>query len=133
MANPKGNPETLKSFKPKWRSGKTRTIRVPIAILDSVIKDAQELDINGNIPLSQVIQELKQENKYLVELLAEKSSISNTDTSERKELLQAFEDAIAIPSNRGGQIKKAIVTIGSLLGFEINKTSKGWTISDTRG
>ncbi len=59
MANPQGNPQNLKSYKPKWKSGKTQTIRVPIAIATNLIEAARELDENGNQSLLQVIDELK--------------------------------------------------------------------------
>ena len=44
MANPKGNEATLKKFQPKWHSGETRTIRVPIAIADQILEYAHNLD-----------------------------------------------------------------------------------------
>lgn len=44
MTNPKGNPATLKPYRPKWRSGKTQVIRVPIALADEVLRLAQQLD-----------------------------------------------------------------------------------------
>ena len=143
MANPKGNPQNLQSYKPKWQSGKTRTIRVPIAIAPLVLEAAREIDNNGNVSLSQVIED---RNKLISELKNQLSTVTserdellseqnNKDsfsvTSDRKALNEAFEDAIAIPSNRGGQIKIAVAAIGKLLGFSIQKTSKGWLITDT--
>ena len=65
MVNPKGNEATLVKFDPKWRSGKTRTIRVPIAISDLVLEAAREIDVNGNKSLVTVIKKLKEENKRL--------------------------------------------------------------------
>lgn len=44
MANPKGNEATLKKFKPKWKSGETRTIRVPIALADQILDYGHKLD-----------------------------------------------------------------------------------------
>lgn len=44
MSNPKGNEASLKKFKPKWRSGETRTIRVPIALTDEILEYAHKLD-----------------------------------------------------------------------------------------
>lgn len=44
MANPKGNIETLTHYQPQWNSGKTRTIRVPIALADRVLAYARKLD-----------------------------------------------------------------------------------------
>jgi hypothetical protein len=44
MSNPKGNIENLKSYQPKWKSGQTRTIRVPIALSDELMTIARKLD-----------------------------------------------------------------------------------------
>ena len=53
MANPKGNLDTLKHFQNKWRSGATRTIRIPIALTDQVLDFALRLDAGES--LTQVI------------------------------------------------------------------------------
>jgi len=42
--NPKGHPATLTPYRAKWKSGKTRTIRVPIAIADEVLAAARLID-----------------------------------------------------------------------------------------
>ena len=44
MSNPKGNPATLEQYTPKWKHGKTRTIRVPIALADEILDYAHQLD-----------------------------------------------------------------------------------------
>ena len=44
MSNPKGNEKSLIKFKQKWRLGKTKTIRVPVAIADEVLNYARQLD-----------------------------------------------------------------------------------------
>lgn len=51
----RGNIATLKHYQSKWQSGATQTIRVPIALSDSVLEFARKLD-NGDIHLSQVNQ-----------------------------------------------------------------------------
>jgi hypothetical protein len=48
MANPRGNANTLRPYKPKWRSGATQTIRVPIALADRLLDIAKRLD-NGEL------------------------------------------------------------------------------------
>lgn len=54
MPNPKGNPATLKKYKPKWKHGNTRTIRVPVALAEQILEYAHKLDdgtlsqVNGN-------------------------------------------------------------------------------------
>ena len=80
MANPKGNEATLVKYQPKWRSGKTRTIRVPIAISDLVLEAAREIDVNGNKSLVTVIKELKEKIKLL-----EAGSAVTSDSSQLKE------------------------------------------------
>jgi hypothetical protein len=44
MSNSKGNEATLKKFQPKWHSGMTRTIRVPIALADQILEYAHKID-----------------------------------------------------------------------------------------
>jgi hypothetical protein len=44
MANPKGNESSLKKFKPKWQSGETQTIRVPIILAKQILSYAHKLD-----------------------------------------------------------------------------------------
>lgn len=66
MPNPKGNEATLKKYKPKWKSGPTHTIRVPIALSDQILDYSHRLD-EGDVSqsnlnpesLSQVIQDLE--------------------------------------------------------------------------
>lgn len=51
MSNPKGNPATLSKYMPKWKNKNTRTIRVPIALVDEILDYAHKLDESS---LSQV-------------------------------------------------------------------------------
>jgi hypothetical protein len=46
MANPKGHEDSIKDsrFKAAWQSGPTRTIRVPIALADTTLEYARQLD-----------------------------------------------------------------------------------------
>jgi hypothetical protein len=65
MPNPKGNEATLTKYQPKWRSGATQTIRVPIALADRILDYAHRLDEGMAQPgidkesLSQVIENLE--------------------------------------------------------------------------
>lgn len=52
MPNPKGNVQTLKKYQPKWKSGETRTIRVPTTLADQILDYAHQLD-EGVIASSQ--------------------------------------------------------------------------------
>lgn len=49
MANIKGNVESLKPYENKWRSGKTQTIRVPIALVEQILVTAHKLDADESL------------------------------------------------------------------------------------
>ena len=87
MPNPKGNESSLVKYKPKWRSGKTRTIRVPIAISDLVLEAAREIDVNGNKSLVSVIKELKEKIKRLE---ASSTVTSETEIFTNKDVAEVF-------------------------------------------
>lgn len=64
----RGNLATLRHFAPKWQSGATQTVRLPVALVDQVLTYARSLDA-GKLPpdvpnesnhLSQVIQILEE-------------------------------------------------------------------------
>ena len=66
MPNPRGNVATLKKYQPKWRSGATQTIRIPIALTDRIFDYARKLDQDEPIcpegnsdSLLQVIEKLE--------------------------------------------------------------------------
>lgn len=93
MANPKGNLDTLKHFQGKWRSGRTRTIRVPITLADQVLDFALRLDAGE--PLTQV-------NHKNISQMAETSRESLT------QVIQILNDALTLKANAGGKIKDRI-------------------------
>lgn len=49
MPNPRGNEASLKKYQPKWKSGATHTIRVPIALTDAILEYARQLDDSNTI------------------------------------------------------------------------------------
>ena len=49
MANPNPQLSNLSSYKPKWKSGKTKTIRVPEAIAEQILSIAHVIDEGGFI------------------------------------------------------------------------------------
>lgn len=108
MSNPKGNEATLVKYKPKWQSGKTQTIRVPIAIADQVLEAAKAID----------------SNQQLITVTSETSF----DKDKAKTILESM---LASPSNKGGHIKELASELGNLMGFKIEKIGKKWTITDT--
>lgn len=67
MPNYGGNVATLTKWQPKWQSGATQTIRVPIVLADRILDLAHRLDQGEDIEakpdvetLSQVIEKLEQ-------------------------------------------------------------------------
>lgn len=44
---PRGGRREGAGGKPTWKNGKTKTIRVPVALADQIIEIARELDENG--------------------------------------------------------------------------------------
>ncbi len=122
MANPKGNKETLTPYQPKWRSGKTRTIRVPIAIADRVLEAAREID-NG--------ETLVTENEARNNLKEIKNNLNTVTGDKRRLIIEAFKELVSVPSNRGGQVKMAAVKIANLLDLSLEKTGRSWKITDT--
>jgi len=49
MVNIKGNIESLKPYDNKWRSGKTQTIRVPIALAEQILITAHKMDTDETL------------------------------------------------------------------------------------
>lgn len=67
MPNYKGNEATLTKYKPKWKSGDTRTIRVPIALADQILAYAHQLDegivkidINSLVTVVELLEAVEQ-------------------------------------------------------------------------
>jgi hypothetical protein len=51
MPNPNPNTSGLKFYKTNWKHGKTKTIRVPIALADQILEYGYQLD-GGKVPLA---------------------------------------------------------------------------------
>ena len=56
MANPNPQLSNLSSYKPKWKSGQTKTIRVPEAIAEQVLSIAHVIDEGGFIVTGDIRQ-----------------------------------------------------------------------------
>lgn len=133
MPNPNPRLENLSSYKPKWKSGKTRTIRVPIAIAERVLQIAHLIDDGESDDTGELI-EMTRTNAGIfddVMLKPEKSP----DTSEIAKYSEAgiiLKEGLAVPSNKGGEVKQYLAKLGRMLGFEVKKNSKRqWVITDT--
>lgn len=83
MANPKGNEATLKKFQPKWHSGETRTIRVPVALADQILDYAHNLD-------EAVTQENEAKNSYAI---ANQVTISYDTLTQVIEVLEQIDNS----------------------------------------
>ena len=107
MANLQGNEATLTKFKPKWRSGKTQTIRVPIAIADKVLEVARLID-EHKLPY-------------------------NTDTSDinQNKIIRIAQEAFSTKSNSGGKIKESLANILTELNIPVTKVNRNWLITET--
>lgn len=87
MPNPRGNEATLKKYQPKWRTGATQTIRVPIALTDQILKFAHELD-QGEVTSNQE---------------------SSIDSNHLLQVIEWLEDVENTPRNNFSKNKKEIV------------------------
>lgn len=88
MPNYKGNEATLTKYKPKWKSGDTQTIRIPVALSQQILDYAHQLD-EGTIAPSQANQfdpnHLSQVIMWLEEV---EQTPRNNFTRQKKELVQ---------------------------------------------
>lgn len=132
MPNYNPNLDNLKSYQPKWKSGKTRTIRVPIAIAEQILEVARQLDKGISLDTSKSIAKGNQTtsqkfNSNKTNYIIDTSDINREEI--RKILLQAFE----VRSNQGAKIKTKLSELGQFFGWKIEKANKNasWTITDT--
>lgn len=113
---PRGNLATLKHYKPKWKSGATQTIRVPIALTERLLDIARQLDGEDYIHLSQVNRVSSPEIDHL-----ENQSLCLT----KAELESLVEQVLADPqvTRKGkdrGSVKRALEALKSLVTSERN-------------
>ena len=69
-------------IKPKWRSGETRTIRVPIALADQVLEIAHRIDEGKIIDLSQDNKTANQVKKPVSKFPAKKLEYRRTGSKQ---------------------------------------------------
>ena len=86
MPNPKGHEDSIKDsrFKGTWKSGPTRTIRVPIALADTTLEYARQLDqgaeardttIKANVEVDGIMAEPRDTASKLSEKLTPDAAI----------------------------------------------------------
>lgn len=88
MPNYKGNEATLTKYRPKWRSGNTQTIRVPIALANQILDYAHRVDEgidNSNLPAYQNTQSLTQVIEWLEDV---EQTPRNNFSKQKRELVQ---------------------------------------------
>lgn len=126
MPNPNPKLENLKSYQPKWQSGKTRTIRVPVAIADQVLEIAHQID-EGKFTDTSEFSFINESKKL------KKGNISDTSESSHYTIKKILLEALAVKSNQGAKIKTKIAELGEFFDWKIEKANKNaaWTITDT--
>lgn len=97
MPNYKGNEATLTKYKPKWKSGDTQTIRIPVALSQQVLDYAHQLD-EGTIALGQASQsDLKHLSQVINWLEEVERTPRNNFSRQKRELVQkAIEELKAL-------------------------------------
>lgn len=132
MPNPNPKLENLKSCKPKWKLGKTQTIRVPIAIAEKVLAYTHQLN-EGNLPdTSKSSEVLSGDEKTEPEKKLNQNLM--TDTSElfhQKQPRLIITEGLLYPAKEGGKIKTCLARLGILLGFRIKQINRKWILLDT--
>lgn len=105
MPNPNPKLENLTSYKPKWKSGKTRTIRVPVAIAEQVLEVAHQIDEGQLTDTSEYVSKenlvaaskdeikrlksrIKELEQKLISVTSDKNSVVSPTSSESN-LIQA--------------------------------------------
>jgi hypothetical protein len=94
MPNYKGNEATLKKYQPKWRTGATQTIRVPVALADQILSYAHQLDeglTESNSPASLDNESLTQVIEWLEDV---KQTKKNNFNNSKKGLIQKAIDKL---------------------------------------
>ena len=88
MPNPKGHIPNLKHYQSTWKHGKTKTIRVPIALADQVLAYARQLDEAA--------------------VATQFSAQSPVTTDSISEAVKLLNEALTFRANAGGKIKAQI-------------------------
>lgn len=92
MPNPRGNVATLRKYQPKWQSGATQTIRVPIALTDRIFDYARKLDQGGEEAQPKI--EIQSLSQVIDKLEAVLDTPRNNFTKDKKALLKSAIDEL---------------------------------------
>ncbi len=125
MSNPRGNESSLKKFKPKWYSGTTQTIRVPVALADQILEYAHKLDespsqVNVSDDESAIVIAIQNLSLTLTQVIDLLNEIANTKrfSSQQKDRLkyegiQQLESLLQVFRHLPGNSNPGVMSSGS--------------------
>lgn len=102
---PRGYTPTLKPFSGKWKSGATKTIRVPIALANSVLDYAIKLD-SGEIHLSQVNEPSFIESEVGLLHTTDHIKLDENEMNHLLQVIRTLEEIYQVPRNSFGKAAK---------------------------
>lgn len=110
-------------LKPKWKSGQTRTIRVPVVLAEQLLDIAHHLDSGGSIDLTQ--DNRREETSDSVDLTQDIKTELEQLRSNQAQAITLLQNAIT-PRAKGGSyaannatgIKRLVEQALALLGSE---------------
>lgn len=88
MPNYKGNEATLTKYRPKWKSGETQTIRVPVALAKQVLSYAHQIDEEVTVPSQSVDLNIKSLSQVIEWLEEVEKTPRNNFSKQKRELVQ---------------------------------------------
>ena len=86
-------------LQPKWKQGRTRTIRVPVVLADQLLDIAHHLDLGGSVDLTQ--DNKAQETNHSADLTQDIKSELEQLRSNQAQARALLQNAIT-PRQRGG-------------------------------
>lgn len=98
MPNPKGNIATLKHYQPKWRSGRTQVIRIPVALTNQIFDYARRLDQGEEIQPDSVDSSTQLSR-----------NIFHCDSQSLLQVIEKLESVLETPRNNFSKDKKALL------------------------
>lgn len=132
MPNPNLKLENHKSYKPKWKLGKTQTIRVPTPIAEKVLAYTHQLNEGSSLDKSKSSEVLSADEETEPEKESNQNLVS--DTSElfhQKQPRVIISEGLLYPAKEGGKIKTCLARLGILIGFGIEQINRKWILLDT--
>ena len=120
MPNPNPKLENLTSYKPKWKSGKTRTIRVPVAIAERVLEVAHQIDEGKLIDTSEYVSK-------------ENTNIASNDEIKRlKLIIEELQQQLIYVTSDKNLVSSPSQSEPNLIQLNITDTSKSFDETKVR-